>query len=433
MASLVINHDVVLELSGAVSSPATASDTSAVVRRPFDGLSVYEDTYAALIVQPSPGNALPLLNTSNEEQSTRSTANFIIQSISHSAQEKSQVTHTFSEDRVFFFGHTIDTLQVDAMLVENRTFQWLQEWYRNYKEAFSASAITEAKYDSKVLLRCEDRTYSGFITEMSTVRTAQDRHGVQLRFTMLVASVNFRRDLQTRGAVVDSTAATNALNVATQKLAALRRGAAFRGVASQSINELLFGTGTDFALVKLTESELLAYGARGTVEISAELKPYVEAYPSEFLIKRELREVPKDVKVINYLDGERFVSGATDMTQDDQAALNRLVRRINRDAAREAKITADKIALDRAALTSSSYVSSSTISVLQRLAVFGISSVAAAADGAVRGVATRRPGETIQDASLRGLKAATWQPVVDIKDTAVDMFESDHFTQALRA
>lgn len=434
MADLIINSTVTVEVTPTPAAAAAGKSASKVVRRPFDALSAYKDTYAALVA-PS---GSPLLNSSETAGSSRYTTNFIIQSISHSAQEKSQVTHTFSEDRVFFFGSAIDTLQVDALLVENRTFQWLQEWYTNYKSALSGSEATTAAQDGRVTLQCEDREYEGFITEMSTVRTAQDRHGVQLRFTMLVANVTFTRDLKTTGpklAAADN-AAVNALNAATTRIQQLRRIAVADIVTSDTD---LWGLNRNTSVQidergapkirKLTaEEELGAAGLSADVNTSFQRTyipaPLQAAYPTEFLSDSAF-----DVRV------RTKTASPTTLTRmgalpDDQEAFKKFVDDVNRAAEREAKATQEDITKDRAAGTSSSYVSSSTLSPLRRLAVFGINAAGAAATGTLRGIGTQGPNESLGDASLRGLKAATWDPFVDIGLTAKEMYQGDQLLPA---
>lgn len=425
------------------------------VRRPFGGLAVLKDTYAVLIAPSGvrntsyrpPDNA-DQLPTAQLEQINREikTANFIIQSLSHSAQQRSQVTQTFSEDRVFFFGHTVDTLQVDAMLLENQTFQWLQEWYLNYKESVSGSASTAAKLDGQVELRCEDRVYSGFVTDMSFVRNAQDRHGVQLRFTMLVAEVEFTRELSRKGLKLggDLDAQANAYNALNARLSALRRSTVrvFNRSAAKAAAEAAEQTGTDRSAAAvaagkaqagaraLTEAEVLALS---TTEITAafEAKPRVtevslrEAYPTEFTTAASptalVLQQPGADPIATLLRDK--VQGPA--TVDREKKVKDLVDKIIDDAEKAKKATAGQEAAERKRAETPTYVSSSAIGIGARLGYLalsaGIATVAAGASAIVREATTASSAGDINGGAIRNNTEATLaapfvDPVAQIKD-----------------
>lgn len=445
---------VTVTSEGITISEATATDLSAdaaqigrqrtptSVRRPFGGLAVLKDTYAVLSAPHS-------LRNTNYEGSNPATANFIIQSLSHSAQQRSQVTQTFSEDRVFFFGHTVDTLQVDAMLLENQTFQWLQEWYLNYKESVSGSASTAAKLDGQVELRCEDRVYSGFVTDMSFVRNAQDRHGVQLRFTMLVAKVEFTRKLSRKGLKLggDLGAQAKAYNALNARLSALRRSTVrvFNERAASSVEEAAkqteansfnsFNAGVAAGKAQagaraLTEAEVLALS---TTEITAafEAKPKVtevslrEAYPTEFTTAASptalvLRQ-PGATSIAEDVRGA--VQGPATVNREKK--VKELVDKIINDAKAAEEATKKQEAAERKQAETPTYVSSSAIGIGARLGYLTLSlvnaAVAAGASAAVREATTASSAGDIDGGAIRNNTEATLaapfvDPVAQIKD-----------------
>lgn len=369
-AMLIPNVEVTDEFTDAVKGLEDA-----IVRRPLGGLHALADTYASLKIVTSD------LIEGQSDSTVLATANFIIQSISHTAQERSQTVHTFSEDRVFFYGHAIDTIQVDAMLVENETFQWLQEWYKNYKAQISGTAALGQGKNQKVKLSCEDRTYSGFITDMSMVRTSQDRHGVQMRFTMLVAETGFTRDVLKKATVLKQTGSDEG--------------------AFATINRRLEGAANSKGAIRATPEELL-FGVSSTVKYTSENKVLADAFPEEFMRQRRVNEVPVTPQNIrSFLKEEKlrftwdFIP-LFDFTQTTKAertnALNTLIRT---QAAAQKKLEASRTAFMKK-YTTESYVSTSAPTAMQRIAYAAvgvvISSTQAAAEIGLREAGLSRGG-----------------------------------------
>lgn len=419
-------------------------ELATVVRRPFGGLAVLKDTYAVLSAPHS------LRNTNYEDPKSKpATANFIIQSLSHSAQQRSQVTQTFSEDRVFFFGHTVDTLQVDAMLLENQTFQWLQEWYVNYKESVSGSASTAAELDGQVELRCEDRVYSGFVTDMSFVRNAQDRHGVQLRFTMLVAEVEFTRKLSRKGRKLGGNldAQAKAYNELNARLSALRRSTvrvfnqkaagraadAAEQTGANAFKQLAAGIAAGNAQAgarALTEAEVLALSKTEITAVQA-AKPEVtevslrDAYPTEFTTA-----VSPTALVLQQPDATPIANKIRDEVQGPAAVgresrVKELVKQIIDDAEKAKEATKKQEAAERKEAETPTYVSSSAIGIGARLGYLalsaGIAAVAAGASAVVREATTASSAGDINGDAIRNNTEATLaapfvDPVAQIKD-----------------
>lgn len=355
-AMLIPNVEVTDEFTDAVKGLEDA-----IVRRPLGGLHALADTYASLKIVTSG------LIEGQSDSTVPATANFIIQSISHTAQERSQTVHTFSEDRVFFYGHAIDTIQVDAMLVENETFQWLQEWYKNYKAQISGTAALGQSKNRKVKLSCEDRTYSGFITDMSMVRTSQDRHGVQMRFTMLVAETDFTRDVLKRATVLKQIGSDEG--------------------AFATINRRLKGAANSEGAIRATPKELL-FVVSSTVKYTSENKVLADAFPEEFMRQRRVNAASAASQDTYSLPFELRHTTEADRT----AALNILIRT---QAAAQKKLEDSRTEFIKK-YTTESYVSTSAPTVMQRIAYAAvgvvISSTQAAAELGLRAAGLSRGG-----------------------------------------
>lgn len=168
------------------------------VRRPLDSLSAREDSYATLSLRAASVNKL-LKNTSNPKGDSAYTANMLVQSLQFSVQEKSQLAQTFDRDRVFFFGQALPTVAVSAKVMENETFQWLQEFWTNYSTRIGGSVAAQS--GAKVRFRTEDKTFDGYIMNMGFSRTSSDRHTSDVSFSMSITDTQFTRDLKTKAAV----------------------------------------------------------------------------------------------------------------------------------------------------------------------------------------------------------------------------------------
>jgi hypothetical protein len=167
------------------------SDGQGDVRRPLGDFRVLPDTYATLSVRRRGGALVQLKNTSADKGVSTYTANMLIQNVSISVTEKMQLTQTFDNDRLFFFGKNLDTLNVRAILIENESFQWYQEWYANYVSATSGTASAER--GAEAVLRIEEYQYFGYITQFSCDEGSSDRHALNLSFMFtVVRSVDLR-------------------------------------------------------------------------------------------------------------------------------------------------------------------------------------------------------------------------------------------------
>ena len=136
------------------------------VRRPFRGIEIKEDTYSIMKVIQSNGREIPLVDSGGSVQSqsggsttagsgvpgrtqkrggtrTYNYSNFIIQNISESRQEKSQILETFGDTYIFFFGERPRILQVTGLLFNTLDFNWRTEFWVNYEETLRGSKLVE--------------------------------------------------------------------------------------------------------------------------------------------------------------------------------------------------------------------------------------------------------------------------------------------------
>lgn len=178
-----------------VSSDTTRTDTAnratnVDIRRPLDGVTLSDDTYATISLL-SGGD---LLNTSVATGTSASTANLLVQSLSFSVTEKHQRAQTFDKDRLFFFGQTLPSLRIEAITLDSLTFQWLQELYENYTTRLGGSIAAEN--GAKVQITSDDRVYTGYILEMSFTKNAQVRATANVSMSMALTNLTHLKSLQ---------------------------------------------------------------------------------------------------------------------------------------------------------------------------------------------------------------------------------------------
>lgn len=195
---LIITEVNRVSLGATDSVVGTTSEELGDIRRPLDSLSVREDSYATLSLRAASLNR-KIVNTSNPSGHSAYTANLLVQTLQFNVQEKSQLAQTFDRDRVFFFGQALPNITVSSKVIENETFQWLQEFWTNYSAHIGGSVAAQS--GAKVRFRTEDKTFDGYIMHMSFSRTSADRHTSEVSFTMSVTDTRFTRDLETHAEV----------------------------------------------------------------------------------------------------------------------------------------------------------------------------------------------------------------------------------------
>tara|TARA_Y100000592_G_scaffold99254_2_gene174611 strand:+ start:126 stop:1463 length:1338 start_codon:yes stop_codon:yes gene_type:complete len=162
------------------------------VRRPLDGMRVRPDTYATFSVKVGTRYS-NIANTSSRSGVDIFTANMLIQSVNFQSNEKVQISQTFDQDRLFFFGSNLSTANVSAILIEDESFQWLHEFYQNYVVNFSGSSL--ADLGAELEFSFEDKTLVGYLTQFSFSRSQSDRHMAQVSFSITLTKTKFNRKL----------------------------------------------------------------------------------------------------------------------------------------------------------------------------------------------------------------------------------------------
>ena len=183
------------------------------VRRPLDGLRVRPDTYATFSVRVGTRYS-KIANTSARSGVDTFTANMMVQSVNFQTNEKMQISQTFDQDRVFFFGSNLSTANVSAILIEDESFQWLHEFYQNYVVNFSGSSL--ADIGAELEFSFEDKTLVGYLTQFSFSRNQSDRHMAQVSFAITITKTKFNRRLvhRTDISAPSDTGYLNLLNTA---------------------------------------------------------------------------------------------------------------------------------------------------------------------------------------------------------------------------
>ncbi len=157
------------------------------IRRPLQGMTPKKDTYATLtITNPygSESTKSPLVNSSTPSGKSSYTANFLIQSISESRQEKAQPVPTFGDTFYYFFGQQPVQIQVSAVLLNSENFEWELEWWHNYSNSLRGTRLVD--YNRRVALKYESTKITGFITTCSVQKSANTPMESSLNFTMFV-------------------------------------------------------------------------------------------------------------------------------------------------------------------------------------------------------------------------------------------------------
>lgn len=212
-ALVIPSNDVIAQSTINAANKKTSADAPGQgdVRRPLDGMRARDDNYATLSVILGGSSRKLIDNSSVKTGKSKYTANILVQSVSSSATEKMQLTQTFDKDRLFFFGSNLETMQVQAIVIENESFQWLKEFYENYNKYFKGTSLAEE--NNAVEFMFEDKTIVGYLTQFSFTRTSEDLHQAMVSFTLIATSSVFNRPLVTKNRVL--TPHENLANVQT--------------------------------------------------------------------------------------------------------------------------------------------------------------------------------------------------------------------------
>jgi len=157
------------------------------------GITVKADTYATLAIT---GINQGLYNSSvrpRESDETlmsdyQYTTNFLLQSITETRNEKTQLVTTFGATYAFFFGEQPRILNCSAILLNAANFDWEREWWANYSEFLRGTSL--AALNAKATLEYDGYVITGYLTNSTTIKQASDPQVVQLNFSMFVESVS---------------------------------------------------------------------------------------------------------------------------------------------------------------------------------------------------------------------------------------------------
>ncbi len=162
------------------------------IRRPVRGLMLKEETFVTLEVKTRDGRNLLLVDAGGSVEKgdvsyTPKYSNFLIQSISESSMEKSQIVETFGPAFVFFFGQRPRMLNVSGVLLNSADFNWRQEWWANYETYLRGTQLVAT--NTKVYISYEDFVIVGYLMSCSTEQTADPNEYISFNFQLLISSV----------------------------------------------------------------------------------------------------------------------------------------------------------------------------------------------------------------------------------------------------
>ena len=168
------------------------ADRYASVRRPVRGLQIKQDTYGTLEVKTKDGKNVLLVDSGgriDKEDISFSPvySNFVLQSVSESTAEKSQVVETFGPAFVFFFGTRPKMLSVQGVLLNSADFNWKNEFWHNYENYLRGTRLVAS--DTIAHLSYDDVTVMGYIISADAEQTSDPQEFVSFRFQMLVSQV----------------------------------------------------------------------------------------------------------------------------------------------------------------------------------------------------------------------------------------------------
>lgn len=158
------------------------------VRRPTRGIQASPNTFSMIQVKDSGGRPVPLINSSAPSDLTKSanmTANYILQSVTESRDEKLQLLETFGQAYGFFFGERPRVVQFSGTLVNTVDFNWRSEWWANYEEVFRGTKLVEK--NARMYITYDDIVIEGYMLNSAIGQQAEANPNlVSLNFSMWV-------------------------------------------------------------------------------------------------------------------------------------------------------------------------------------------------------------------------------------------------------
>jgi len=184
--------------------PGTASGQD-LVRRPHRGIQEKPERYATIAVIGRNGGFHSTRNSSSWDATGNTgggapkqepgvawgdfNANFLLQSVSESRQEKSQVLTTFGPSYVFFFGENPRIKSFSAILPNTADFQWVVEWWTNYAELLRGTQLTNNR--ARAYISYDDVVCEGYIMAADVSMNSNDRGTASLSFSLFLTNEQY--------------------------------------------------------------------------------------------------------------------------------------------------------------------------------------------------------------------------------------------------
>jgi len=169
------------------------------VRRPLRNVQLKEDTYATISIVDNEHNLSQdwtYLRNSSEASDSSFTANFMLQNVTESRQEKHQVVDTFGKDYIYFFGQRPRQVSFTAVLMNAENFRWEEEWWVNYDNVMRGTKLVSNRL--QVRIRFDDTLMYGYLLQCSVGKNPQQRSTASLSFTVhIIDSMTVRVDTGT--------------------------------------------------------------------------------------------------------------------------------------------------------------------------------------------------------------------------------------------
>lgn len=173
------------------------SRTSTLISRPYDGISIKDDTHAVLSVVDSNNVNIPIMTqpisyggfTPWEEEKGISTktedySDFILQQVQDTRMEKKQVVETFGAAYVFFFGESPRLTTFAGVLLNTADYNWRSQFWFNYDNYLRGSKLVQL--NAKAYVAYDTIVVGGYILDAQASDDANSPYSVPFQFSMFV-------------------------------------------------------------------------------------------------------------------------------------------------------------------------------------------------------------------------------------------------------
>lgn len=166
-----------------------------VVRRPYRGIQIKDDTYSTLSIIDGKGHPIPLVSESaiaerNSSSGARGVVNdyadFIIQKIEDQRVEKQSIIETFGDSFIFFFGERPRVFTFSGVLVNSEDFNWRSQFWYNYENHLRGTKLVER--NARAFLAYDSIVVEGYPINAMATEDSTDHHLVPFQMTMFVTN-----------------------------------------------------------------------------------------------------------------------------------------------------------------------------------------------------------------------------------------------------